>query len=876
MVNCNIPDGSDNNSPFVGSKFNDVIIGNSVTSIGSYAFYGCSSLASVTIGNSVTTIGDRAFAGCSGMTILTIPSSVTSIGNEAFFGVGIRKINVSVTNYSAFCNNKVMGYICETFDYPVTLIDRNGNEIKEFVIPYGVTKIDKFAFYYCIGLTSVTIPNSITSISDGAFRRCSGLTSVSIPSSVTSIGYYAFSYCFSLTSVTVDWETPLVINSTTFQNSNLFNVTLYVPSGCKKAYQAADYWKDFRNIVGISDSNVITFTDANVKALCVANWDTNGDGELSEGEAADVTSLDNVFRNNQEIVSFGELQYFTGLTSICENAFQFCETLTSVTLPNSVTSIEADAFNNSGLTSITIPQSVTSISDRAFCYTGLTAVVIPKSVVSIGEINIFGGCTALKSIVVEDGNPVYDSRENCNGIIKTATNELIAGFKTTVIPESVTSIGKCAFAWDAVPITYTIPNSVTSIGDMAFYNCKELESLTFSNQLMTIGKEAFFQCNSLKVVTFPNSVTSISDDAFEGCSSLTSVHISDLDAWCKIAFGNSTSNPLYYAHHLFLNGEEIKDLVIPNSVTSIGDYAFIYCSSLTNVTIPYSVTSIGCGAFYECSSLISVTVENPMPVSITRDVFSNRANATLYVPYGSKATYETANYWKDFKEIVEIVGDNIIFADAHVKEICVANWDTNGDGELSEKEAKSVTCLGSVFKNKDITSFDELRYFTGLTTLDELAFYSCTSLKSIIIPKGIKSISDNCVLAGCDALTSLKVDEDNVYYDSRDNCNAIIETATNKLVCGCPVTKIPNNVTTIGYGAFSSLKNLTGIIIPTSVVTIEYGAFGFTGLTSITIPESVSNIEEYAFNDGKNSNAVLTSVTVEIKKPLMIEKNTFL
>ena len=168
---------------------------------------------------------------------------------------------------------------------------------------------------------------------------------------------------------------------------------------------------------------------------------------------------------------------------------------------------------------------------------------------------------------------------------------------------------------------------------------------------------------------------------FRSCSGLISVHISDLAAWCNISFketfSDAESNPLSFAHHLYLNGEEVKDLVIPNSVTSIGNYAFYYCSgltsvtipnsvtsigdyafdscsSLTSVTIPNSVTSIGSCAFLDCSGLTSVTVENPTPVSITSDVFSNSANATLYVPKGSKAAYENARYWREFKEIVEI------------------------------------------------------------------------------------------------------------------------------------------------------------------------------------------------------------------------------
>ena len=178
-----------------------------------------------------------------------------------------------------------------------------------------------------------------------------------------------------------------------------------------------------------------------------------------------------------------------------------------------------------------------------------------------------------------------------------------------VIPESVkyygtaysvTSIGESAFYYCSFLTSVTIPNSVTSIGESAFYKCSRLTSVTIGSGVTSIGDRAFYDCSFFTSVTIPNSVTSIGKYAFYGCSDLTSVHISDIAAWCNIDFESSDSNPLSYAHHLYLNGEEVKDLVIPNSVTSIGSYVFYYCSGLTSVTIPNSVTSIGSLAFYSC------------------------------------------------------------------------------------------------------------------------------------------------------------------------------------------------------------------------------------------------------------------------------------
>ena len=167
----------------------------------------------------------------------------------------------------------------------------------------------------------------------------------------------------------------------------------------------------------------------------------------------------------------------------------------------------------------------------------------------------------------------------------------------------------------------------------------------------------------------------------------------------------------------------------------------------------------------------------------------------------------------------------IPFVDDNVKAICVANWDFNGDGELNEGEAAIVTDLGQVFKgNTNITSFDELRYFTGLTSIGYQAFHGCSGLTSVTIGNGVTSIGYQAFY-NCNGLTSIHVEEENPKYDSRDNCNAIIETATNKLIKGCKNSTIPNTVTEIGDGAFQNCNNLTSINIPNSVTRIGCESF---------------------------------------------------
>ena len=178
--------------------------------------------------------------------------------------------------------------------------------------------------------------------------------------------------------------------------------------------------------------------------------------------------------------------------------------------------------------------------------------------------------------------------------------------------------------------------SVTSIGKYAFAECSGLTSVTIGNSVTSIGDLAFYNCSGLTSVTIGNSVTSIGVNAFLNCIGLTSVHISDIAAWCNVDFSGSSSNPLYFAEHLYLNGEEVKDLVIPNSVESIGEAAFYYCSGLTSVTIGNSVTSIGDDAFYFCTGLTSVTIGNSVK-SIGEGVFCDCSGLTS-VTIGNSVT----------------------------------------------------------------------------------------------------------------------------------------------------------------------------------------------------------------------------------------------
>ena len=411
-----------------------------------------------------------------------------------------------------------------------------------------------------------------------------------------------------------------------------------------------------------------------------------------------------------------------------------------------VTAIADNAFSGqNSLTSVNTGHSVKSIGKYAFdACESLSSIYLGSAVEQIHEMAIMN-CNQLLSIRVHPDNPFFDSREDCNAIIETASNTLVRACMGSSIPASVTAIGTCGFA--ALNMKeIEIPASVMSIGDNASRWCDSLECVTILGPVEKIGEAAFSYSPRLASINLPSTVKSIGREAFQYCRSLTSIHIPD---------------QVTVIEERMLDGcSGLTEVILGDQVTTICDFALQSCTSLAHITLPSSLQSIGLDAFAGDSKLTDVVLPNSL----------------------------------------EILGRS--------------------------------------------------------------AFYGC-NLRSVVIPKSVTSIGTDAI-AYNRYLSSIVVEEGNQVYDSRDNCNAVIETANNRLIASCMYTVIPNTVTTIGYNGFAHCMGLTSVTIPESVKTIEEYAFrNCSYLNTVVIPKSVTFIGKGAFDSCRR----LNSTTCKSKTP---------
>lgn len=822
-------------------------------SISTYMFSNCK-LISIKIPNSTTSIGDRAFYGCRDLISINIPSNVASIGRFAFIGTEWYE---NQNNGLLYLDKWLIGYKVEI-------------PAKELQIADGTKGIADNAFEYCKDLSSVTLPNSVFSIGSDAFYGCSGLTSVTIPNSVTSIGSSAFYGC-GLISVTIP-------NSVTSIGSSAF-------AGCS-------------SLTSVNIPNSVLSIGS--LALYDTGWYNNQNNGL--------LYLDKWLLGFKGYKPVGELIISEGTIGIAESALA----------------------NSSGLTSVTLPKSMKYIgNDAFFVCENLSSVTIGNSVISIGDY-AFSNCRNLTTIISEIEMPF------AIGPVFSCINKDIYATAILYVPENTLTAYQTTEGWNKFKniievgdggeisqiivvdgIYYIIgENNTVSVthgdtsysGDIFIPNQVTYNGICYT--VSSIDAFAFFKCSGLTSITIPSSVNQIiGDDAFDGCNNLSSVHISDIESWCSINFGGG-SNPLQYAKHLFLNGIEIKELIIPEGVNNIGVRAFVGFNGFTSVTIPNSVTSISGWAFSGCSGVTSFTIGDGIE-RIERRAFANcpelthfycyakevpntsddafdgtpTEKSTLQVPANAVDAYRAAWPWSDFKEIVPLSNDpftdkGIIFT---VKDDGTLEVTGLEDGTTTVDILSTVTIDG---KEYQVTSIgkrafegrDNIEYLSipwSVTSIGEFAFIDCGNNMTVNIadPESWCQMEianeHSCPLSHAKKVLVFDIETDQI--DIPESVTSIGKYTFYQ--CQCIKTlNIPATVTSIGSSAFEGCTGLASLTLSDGLESIGGSAFeGCTGLKNLVIPSTVNTISINAFKNCKE----ITDVYCYAEKVPNTDENAF-
>lgn len=700
---------------------------------------------------------------------------------------------------------------------------------------YPVTSIGNDAFSNCNGLTSITIPNSVTSIDERAFYNCISLYRITIPNSIKSIGACAFQGS-GLKAVISEIDEPFEISNDVFSDYSISIPRLYVPYGTKSAYQSTAGWDKIFDIVEISGKigkNVFYSYDNKTHTLTIS-----GEGPMY--------SLDDEIYYPWFWLSVDNLEIESGVTSIGSYAF-LGQSLTSVTFPNSVTSIGGWAFKLCDrLTSITIPKSLTYICGEDF------------------------ECSSLKTFIVEEGHPKFDSRDNCNAIIETESNKLILGGINTTIPKSVTSI-----AWDAFFGRHKLTSVISEIENPFVIDNSVFNGTSSDVQLIVPkGKKTAYQSTSgWNVISniFEAGeiglVFEVNGISYEIMDNNTVTIKSGKNAYGNVIIPNQVSlcgttyNVTSISSGSFRDCDNIFAITIPNSVTSIGSNAFRNCSNLVSVIIGSGVTSIGSNAFYNTTLAKTIWLTNTLP--------SGYNTALGTVNYVSNDQFNISNkvVYKFLSSYFEVDGIRYVpvspsdhtcdaidcVYDESAENINIGETVTYKNITLTVMNVNPFTC----YQNKYIKDAN----ISLVGNIGKYAFYGCTGLKTAAI-KNQGSVGDYA-FSSCSAMETAELGQKvtSIGTSSFTCCSKlksiIIPDAVNSVgssaFTGCEAmtsAKIGNGVETISEYAFSACSSLKVLKIGSGVKTINKYAFsGCSSLPSIVIPKSVTNINNSVFNN---------------------------
>ncbi|MFA6580386.1 MAG: leucine-rich repeat protein, partial [Paludibacter sp.] len=648
-------------------KLDSIAIPNSVTSIGDFAFDYCNNLKSVKLSNSLTTIG-RVFSNCSSLTKIVIPNSVTSLTGSTFSYCSRLKdvsFSNSLTSIGSNAFNNCTGITDISIPNSVTLIDSyafmNCTGLTNLIIGSKVNTIGMSAFLNCSSLAGLVLPKSLQTIGDYAFQACNLLPVVTIPENVGSIGSYAFS-CSGLKSILSANPTPLVMSTYgVFSAVNKSTCTLYVPTGSKSLYQNTAQWKDFSNIseeFGFMLSND-TVRILSGESITINIPTTKTFTAVSDQPWLKTSTVAGI--NNTQIVLAGDVNpdlfLRTALVKFSfENGPSQIITVIQSGTPKTVT------VSSGGLQTSLTKQELLTVSNLILTGTidARDFRVMRDSMPQLADIDMkdvsitaYSGSEGTNSSISSypaNATPINAFYKTYSGVGKTTLASVILptnitsigqssfayaiGLSSIVIPDQVTLIGMTAFAYCGLK-ELTIGSSVTNIGFEAFLACNKLAGVAIPNAVKTIEAEAFSSCRDLKWVTFPDGLTTINSKAFMFCISLDSVNLPntittfgpDIFGFCyALKKANIPNTISELKSGTFYSCTSLKEISIPASVTKIGNRALGKCTVFTTINIPATVTGIEYGAFEFCTGLTSVYAYQITPIDLSASYYATVFN----------------------------------------------------------------------------------------------------------------------------------------------------------------------------------------------------------------------------------------------------------
>ena len=823
------------------SKIETITIGDGITNIGNYAFYGCTDISTITIPDGVTNIGSNALGNCSNLKTVVIPNSVETIGSLAFYNVPLENVTIPSTFISSLNNktNLINVTITSGTSIPASAFSGCKNLVN-VSLPDSITSIGNQAFYNCSSIEEITIPDSVTTIGQNIFYGChikratipanickyinnSSLEEVEITSG-TTIENSAFSGCINLVSVTI-CSSVTSIESNAFKNcSSLHSIT--IPSNVESI--------GINAFMGCFNIETIIVEEGNT------NYHTINNCLIDTNNKSLILGLNNsIIPTDGSVTGIGENAFYgcteltnivipDTITSIGNSAFYNCTNLENIMIPNSVTSLGASVFYNcTKLTNITLSNELKVISSSLFynC-NSLTSIVIPNSITSLGT-NVFYNCTQLSNVILSNQLETINSGlfYNCRSL------------NSIIIPDGVTSIGTSAFANCINLTTVSLPNSLSEIKSNAFNGCEKLEYSEYDNALYLGNDEnpyvALFKvinrnvntininsatrilyfnslenCSNLTSINIPKSVVYIEAGVFGSCQFLDTITVEEenskyqsinnclidinekvLMLGCKSSVIPSDGSVTSIGYKAFYDCKGLTEIELPNTITSIGNQAFLYCRDLKNIVIPTSVTKIEANAFANCTSLTRITIPNSVTIIAAQAFYGCTGLTEVTLP----------------NNITTIQGQ--LFCNCENLESIVI--------------PSSVTGIGAnAFAN--CTGLTSITIPNNVTTIEGQAFYNCSNLKTIIISRSAISIASNA-FSGC--MVENATIQINALSSIRNN--DLNNSLTNIILTSG--TEIPSNV-------FSSFRNLSTITIPSTVTSIKSNAFyGCKSLNRINI-----------------------------------------